>query len=68
MEDKAQIVSRFLDIASVKTCWDLGANNGYFTRIASNKGIKSAAFDIDAVAAEKNYLYIKNNKEKAPFA
>ena len=44
--------------------WDLGANNGLFTRLASSRGIYSVAFDIDPIACEKNYNMIKKNKEK----
>jgi ribosomal protein L11 methylase PrmA len=44
--------------------WDLGANTGLFSRIASDKGIPTAAFDIDPSVVEKNYLYCKKKKEK----
>lgn len=63
MKNKAALVSEFVDRINPSTCWDMGANNGYFTRIAVNKGIKSAAFDIDPVAVEKNYMYIKKENE-----
>jgi len=36
--------------------WDLGANMGLFSRIASDKGIPTISFDIDPSAVEKNYL------------
>ena len=60
---KAKIVSDFIDKVSPKTLWDLGANNGYFSRLASNKGIQTIAFDIDPVAVEKNYLAAKEKRE-----
>ena len=44
---KKQLVSDFLDRISPKTVWDLGANTGLFSRIASNKGIQTICFDID---------------------
>jgi ribosomal protein L11 methylase PrmA len=35
--------------------WDLGANDGTFSRIASTRGVPTIAFDIDPVAVERNY-------------
>lgn len=64
MQNKGELVKSFVEKINPKTCWDLGANNGYFTRIASDKGIPSVAFDIDPIAVEKNYLQIKNENEK----
>jgi len=63
-ENKKGIINSFLDTVNPKFLWDLGANNGLFTRIASQRGINSVAFDIDPVACEKNYLTIKRNGEK----
>lgn len=53
---KKQLVSDFLDRISPKTVWDLGANTGLFSRIASNKGIPTVCFDIDPACVEINYL------------
>jgi hypothetical protein len=55
-EHKKQLVSEFLNIVNPKTAWDLGANVGIFSRIASAKGILISSFDNDPVAVEKNYL------------
>ena len=55
-ENKKDIVSEFLDIIKPKTVWDLGANNGLFSRIASKKEIFTVSFDIDPAAVEQNYL------------
>jgi len=52
---KKQSIGRFIDLTDAKTVWDFGANNGLFTRIASNKGLLTVAFDIDPVAVENNY-------------
>lgn len=60
---KKELVSAFLDAASPKTVWDLGANKGFFGRIASSKGIQTVAFDIDPIAVEKNYLECKEQSE-----
>ena len=53
---KEQIVAEFIDKICPKSVWDLGANVGVFSRIASNKGIPTVSFDIDSAAVEKNYL------------
>jgi len=62
-EHKKKIVDQFLEIINPKTVWDLGANTGLFSRIASNRGIQTISFDIDPVAVEKNYLDSEKNNE-----
>lgn len=52
---KREIVDRYLDKASPETVWDLGANIGIFSRLASDKGIFTIAFDADPAAVDKNY-------------
>ena len=54
-QHKKQVVSDFLDKVSPKSVWDLGANVGMFSRIASEKGIETISFDIDPAAVERNY-------------
>lgn len=62
---KKQIVNQFLDSINTNYVWDIGANDGAFSRIASNNGIMTISFDIDPAAVEKNYLAsIKNNENK----
>lgn len=60
---KHRIVSEMIQHRSPSTLWDLGANTGEFSRLASSKGIKTVAFDIDPVAVEKNYRAVKSNRE-----
>jgi len=55
-EQKKEIVSSFLDKTNPKMVWDLGANTGQFSRLASNKGIQTISFSVDPTAVEKNYL------------
>jgi len=62
-EHKKTIVKDFLEFINVKSVWDLGANTGVFSRLASQKGIATIAFDIDPAAVEKNYLGIKADLE-----
>ena len=63
-ENKKDIVSEFLDIIKPKTVWDLGANNGLFSRIASEKEISTVSFDIDPAAVEQNYLLSLDKNDK----
>jgi len=57
MRAKHGLVEEFLEKSQpLKSVWDLGANRGFFSRIASDKGIPTVAFDIDPAAVEKNYL------------
>jgi len=63
-ENKKDIVSEFLDIIKPKTVWDLGANNGLFSRIASKKEIFTVSFDIDPAAVEQNYLLSLDKNDK----
>jgi len=56
LEHKKQIVAEFLDKINPKSVWDLGANVGMFSRIASDKRINTICFDIDPAAVERNYL------------
>jgi hypothetical protein len=60
---KKQIISDFLDKIKPNNVWDLGSNTGIFSRIASDKGIRTISFDIDPAAVEINYLEsIKRNE------
>ncbi|TET13867.1 MAG: class I SAM-dependent methyltransferase [Actinobacteria bacterium] len=56
IDHKKEIVAKFLDMINPETVWDLGANDGLFSRIASNRRIHTISFDIDPAAVEKNYL------------
>ena len=53
---KKQIVAQFLTRIDPNTVWDLGANVGAFSRIASQAGIQTISFDADPAAVERNYL------------
>jgi ribosomal protein L11 methylase PrmA len=55
-EAKKKLLERFIDGASPQVVWDLGSNTGMLSRIASDKGIITVAFDSDPSAVEKNYL------------
>lgn len=65
-DEKKHLVSNFLDkIDPIPTvAWDLGANNGEFSRICTSKGIQTVAWDIDPAAVEQNYLRVKKDNEQ----
>lgn len=63
-ELKKNVVEDFLQIIKPKTAWDIGANSGEFSRVASGLGIDTISFDIDPVAVEINYLEMKRRNEK----
>ena len=63
-EDKKRTISEFLKIIEPNSVWDLGANNGLFSRLASDNNIFTIAFDIDPAAVEQNYIGLRKNKEK----
>lgn len=60
---KHSVVKKFLNNISPRLVWDLGANTGLFSRIASQAGIPTIAFDIDPGAVELNYLQQKADKD-----
>jgi len=59
---KKQLVSDFIESVKPKVIWDLGSNTGVFSRVASDKGISTISFDVDASAVEQNYLQVKKEK------
>jgi hypothetical protein len=62
-EDKKSAVAQFLDRAKPKTVWDLGANVGIFSHLASQRGMQTIAIDGDAAAVERLYLDCKAKGE-----
>ena len=64
MDSKRSILDSFLVELKPNSLWDIGGNNGEFTRLASDKGIESVLFDIDYAAIEKSYLKSKYESEK----
>ena len=61
---KKRIVLKYLQRSRPKTVWDLGANNGQYSRLASTMGAMTIAFDIDPACVEMNYLSCHKNKDK----
>ncbi len=63
MEHKQQLVRQYLEVVKPSVVWDLGANTGEFSRIASEGGIRTLALDIDPAAVEQNYLRSKQHNK-----
>jgi ribosomal protein L11 methylase PrmA len=62
-QHKAKLIEGYLDECRPQSVWDLGANTGLYSRIASQRHIATVAFDIDVGAVERNYLTVKKQKE-----
>ena len=56
MDHKLQVVKGFIDLVQPKSVWDLGANTGLFSRLASRMGVPTVAFDRDPSVVEACYL------------
>jgi hypothetical protein len=63
-EHKKELVSEWIARVNPSLVWDLGANTGVFSRLASEHGIPTVSFDIDPAAVEQNYRQVKSAKEK----
>ncbi len=64
LEHKKSVVTEFLDRIEPDMVWDLGSNLGLFSRIASDRGVETISFDVDAAAVEKNYRESVTKKER----
>jgi hypothetical protein len=62
-QHKQELVAEFLGKINPRNVWDIGANIGLFSRIASNRGILTISFDNDPVAVENNYLECVKRRE-----
>jgi ribosomal protein L11 methylase PrmA len=59
---KEKIVDGFINVIKPRLTWDLGANNGLFSRRAVAHGSYTVACDVDPSAVEKNYRGCKLEK------
>ncbi|MFP3854756.1 MAG: SAM-dependent methyltransferase [Anaerolineales bacterium] len=63
-DHKQQLVSEFLEAVSPESALDLGANQGVFSRLASERGAFTVSADIDPGAVQRNYLHMKKQGEE----
>jgi hypothetical protein len=58
---KKTIVHQYIEEIAPAVVWDLGANDGTYSRLATSQGIPTIAFDSDPTAVEINYLHSVSN-------
>lgn len=66
-EDKIRLVKTFLNKISLNrndVLFDLGANDGKYSRIANRKGCQVISFDIDLNCVNQNYKRVKVKQEE----
>jgi hypothetical protein len=63
-EHKKALVGDWLAEMGAKTVWDLGANTGIFSRVATEAGAFVVSSDVDPAAVEVNYRLVRENKEQ----
>ena len=61
---KQELVKDLLSTINPSCVWDLGANTGVYSRIASQQGIFTVSMDSDPGVVEANYLRSKQQKEQ----
>jgi hypothetical protein len=63
-EHKQQLVREWSATVKPSLVWDLGANNGVFSRLAGESGAFVVSSDIDPAAVEQNYRRTKSEKSE----
>jgi hypothetical protein len=61
---KKELVAEYIKYSAAQSVWDLGANDGTYSRISSSMGIETVSFDIDPACVENNYRAVKSGREK----
>ena len=61
-EHKKQLVGEWSARLKPALVWDLGANNGAFSRVAGEAGAYVVSSDVDPAAVEQNYRQMKGEK------
>jgi hypothetical protein len=64
LADKERIVEGLLNAAEPETVWDLGANDGRFSRLASRCGALAVCWDADPLCVERNYQAMRRDSER----
>lgn len=63
-EHKKKLVAEWTKRLNPAQVWDLGANNGVFSRVASEAAPYVVSFDIDPTAVEQNHRQVKVEKNE----
>jgi ribosomal protein L11 methylase PrmA len=61
-QHKKQLVGEWAGRVKPALVWDLGANNGVFSRLVAETGAYVVSSDIDPAAVEQNYRQMKSDK------
>ena len=61
---KKEVIAGWVERVKPGLVLDLGANNGEFSRIASDREIYTVSSDFDPTAVEQNYRRMRKGKEK----
>lgn len=61
---KLALVQEWLDAMRPATVWDLGANTGRFSRLATDRRIHTVAFDQDASCVERMYIDARSRGDR----
>ncbi len=64
-DEKRRLVRQFLETLGPKSVWDLGANDGTFSRLASEKRIPTISFDLDPACVEESYLKARKENDES---
>jgi ribosomal protein L11 methylase PrmA len=62
--NKKDVIAGWIKRIKPSNVWDLGANTGLFSRLASQSEINTVSMDLDPAAVEQNYLQLKAGKEQ----
>jgi hypothetical protein len=62
-DHKREIIAGYLDRVKPASVWDLGANTGVFSRLATERGIPTVAFDVDPACVDRNYRKARKEGE-----
>lgn len=60
---KEATVSRWIRESGLRRLWDIGGNDGHFSRIVRGHCDRILCTDIDPLAVEKNYLHCKAHRD-----
>ncbi len=60
-DSKLKLVFEMLSAIHPSMVWDLGANDGRYSKVALEVGASVVAFDIDPIAVERNYAEARRN-------
>ncbi len=62
LDHKRQLVREYAELSSPQSIWDMGANDGMFSRLAGGDR-PTISFDLDPVAVEKNFARCQTDSD-----